>query len=162
MRAKYYPDGKLLNAKQKSGSSFTWQSILAGLECFKKGYIWRVGDGTQINIWSDHWIPGSNNLKVQTPRGSTLLSTVSELINPIDGTWDRNLIEDIFWQIDVQRILQIPITQGRDDLVAWHYNRNGIFSVRSAYHCQWTHQFGKANNRRGASDVGQNQVWRCL
>lgn len=50
LRAKYYPDGCLLKAKPKSGSSFTWQSILAGLECFKKGYIWRVGDGSQIDI----------------------------------------------------------------------------------------------------------------
>jgi hypothetical protein len=50
LRAKYFPDGRLLNAKLKSGSSFTWQSILAGLECFKRGYIWRVGDGSQINI----------------------------------------------------------------------------------------------------------------
>ena len=43
MRARYYPDGKLLNAKLKSGSSYTWQSVLAGLECFKRGCIWRVG-----------------------------------------------------------------------------------------------------------------------
>ena len=46
LRARYYPEGKLLNAKLKSGGSYTWQSILAGLECFKEGYIWRVGDGT--------------------------------------------------------------------------------------------------------------------
>jgi hypothetical protein len=31
LRARYYLDGKLLQAKQKSGSSYTWQSILAGL-----------------------------------------------------------------------------------------------------------------------------------
>jgi hypothetical protein len=36
LRAKYYPDGRLLNATLKSGSSFTWQSILAGLDYFKK------------------------------------------------------------------------------------------------------------------------------
>ena len=46
LRAKYFPDGRLLHACMKSGSSFTWQSILAGLECFKRGYIWRVGDGS--------------------------------------------------------------------------------------------------------------------
>jgi hypothetical protein len=40
-----------LKAKLKSGSSYTWQSALAGLECFKQGYIWRVGDGTQIKIY---------------------------------------------------------------------------------------------------------------
>ena len=69
LRAKYYPDGKLLQARMKSGSSYTWQSVMAGLECFKQGYIWRVGDGSQINIWNDHWIPNSHNMKVLTPRG---------------------------------------------------------------------------------------------
>jgi len=48
MRARYYPDGNLLVAKQKSGSSYAWQSVLAGLQCFKMGYIWRVGDGMII------------------------------------------------------------------------------------------------------------------
>ena len=27
LRAKYYPDGNLLQAKLKSGSSFTWQRV---------------------------------------------------------------------------------------------------------------------------------------
>ena len=39
LRARYYPDGKLLNARMKGGSSYTWQSVLAGLYCFKLGYI---------------------------------------------------------------------------------------------------------------------------
>jgi len=54
LRAQYYPDGKLLQATKKNGSSFTWQSIMVGLECFKLGYIWRVGDGSQINIWTNN------------------------------------------------------------------------------------------------------------
>ena len=37
LRARYYPDGKLLKARMRSGSSYTWQSILAGLDCFKQG-----------------------------------------------------------------------------------------------------------------------------
>jgi hypothetical protein len=41
LRAKYYPDGQLLKAKMKSGASFTWQSILAGIQCFNRGCIWR-------------------------------------------------------------------------------------------------------------------------
>ncbi|GJM90843.1 hypothetical protein PR202_ga07161 [Eleusine coracana subsp. coracana] len=113
LRAKYYPDGKFMNAKQKCGSSYTWQRILSGLECFKKGYIWQVDDGTQINIWGDHRIPGSNNLKVQIARGGIILRTVNELINPIDGKWDEELLRDIFRPTDVQLMLQIPIIQGR-------------------------------------------------
>jgi hypothetical protein len=99
LRAKYYPDGHLLNATLKSGSSFTWQSILVGLDCFKKGCIWRVGDGSQINIWEDNWIPSSHNLKIMTPRGTNILTRVSDLINPIDGSWDEDLIGEFFGQL---------------------------------------------------------------
>lgn len=57
LRAKYYPDGDLLNAKLRKGSSFTWKSIMAGTNTLKRGYIWRVGNGHYINIWEDAWIP---------------------------------------------------------------------------------------------------------
>jgi hypothetical protein len=70
-----------------------------------------------------------------------LVTTVDELINPIDGTWDEDLLRSIFLPIDVQNILQIPLLPGREDLVAWHFNRSGLFSVRSAYHCEWTSKF---------------------
>jgi hypothetical protein len=50
LRAKYYPQGDILKAGPKAGCSFTWQSILACLTTFKRGYIWRVGDGESINI----------------------------------------------------------------------------------------------------------------
>jgi len=101
-----------------------------------------VGDGTQINIWEDNWIPGSHNMKILTPRGNNIVTRVNELINPVDSTWDTNLIRSSFGGIDVARILQIPITPGREDCVAWHYNRNGFFSVRSAYHGQWKKKYG--------------------
>lgn len=127
LEAKYYPDGKLLNAKMKSGSSHTWQSILAGLECFKLGYIWRVGDGTQIRIWEDNWIQGSHNMKIQTWRGNNLVRTVDELINPIDVSWDDDLVRSIFGLVDANRVLKIHIISGTEDCVAWHFNRNGLF-----------------------------------
>ena len=31
LRAKYFPEGDLMNARLKKGSSFTWQSIMAGV-----------------------------------------------------------------------------------------------------------------------------------
>lgn len=52
----------------------------------------RVGDGSQIKIWEDNWIPSSHNLKVITPRGNNLVIKVDELINPVSGTWDEDLI----------------------------------------------------------------------
>jgi hypothetical protein len=62
LRAKYFPSGYLLNAPLKKGSSFTWQSIWAGIQTFKNGHLWRVGKGNNIHIWNDEWInPGSSS-----------------------------------------------------------------------------------------------------
>jgi len=50
LRAKYYREGQVLNAKPRTGMSYTWRSILRGLELLKKGVIWRVGNGDSIRI----------------------------------------------------------------------------------------------------------------
>ena len=102
--------------------------------------MWRVGDGSKINIWSDPWIPSSTNRKIATRRGNILLSHVSELIDMDNGSWDEDLIRDTFWPIDANRILNIPLAHGMmEDFIGWHYNKNGIFSVRSCYHIEWEH-----------------------
>ena len=98
-------------------------------------------------------------MKVLTPRGNVLVTTVAELINPVDGRWDVNLIQSIFWPVDVHRILQIPIGHGHEDMVAWHHNRNGIFSVRSAYHTQWKYKF---DHNAVEGGTGPSSVWRQL
>ena len=74
-----------MNASLKKGSSFTWQSIVMGIQTFKRGCIWRVGKGSHINIWNDPWIPSSVTRKLITHRGETMLSKVDELINPYTG-----------------------------------------------------------------------------
>jgi hypothetical protein len=101
LNAKYYPNVHLLKAGPKKGSSFTWQSIIQGLGTFKRGHIWRVGNGTNINIWSDHWIPTSVTRRIQTDIGHCMLRTVDELINPFTGTWDEDLIHSNFNPYDV-------------------------------------------------------------
>ena len=135
LRSKYYPSGDLLNCALKKGSSYTWQSIWSGIQTFKKGCIWRVGNGLKINIWDDCLFPSSTSRKIITVRGNCVLTTVNELIDPTTGDWDELLIRDIFWHIDTERILQIPLFQHyTDDFVAWHLTKSGVFSVRSAYY----------------------------
>ena len=76
----------------------------------------------------------------------------------MSGAWDEELINNLFWPMDAHRIMQIPFTSGREDVVAWHYNRNGVFSVGSAYHCQWLHKFGENIVNEQASVVGDEEV----
>ena len=92
-----------------------------------------MGDGTQIDIWLDPWIPDGVTRRPVTPKGHTL-RRVFELIDPISAEWDSQLIKSVFWEEDVQRILGIPIKNGMDDLLAWHYDKKGFLSVNSVYH----------------------------
>ena len=129
--------------------SYTWRSILAGLQLLKKGIIWRVGAGTTIRIWEDGWLPRDESRRPFTPKGLNLLTRVNELIDPINGSWDEALIRDIFWEEDADCILCIPIHEGMDDLIAWHFNKNGQFSVRSAYKVFMSDKRSNTRNRGG-------------
>jgi hypothetical protein len=37
--------------------------------------------------------------------------------------------------------------------MAWHHNKLGLFSVRSAYYCQWNYKFGRHNRNDDISEV---------
>ena len=55
------------------------------------------------------------------------------MIDPIGGTWDEALVCDLFWEDHGKMILRIPFHDGMEDIVSRHYNKNRLFSVRSAY-----------------------------
>ena len=120
--------------------SYTWRSILKGFDLLKQGLIWRVGDGEGLNIWSDPWIPRNMSRKPITPKGGNLISKVNELIHPITGMWDSQLVQDTFWWEDARLILAILVHERLANRAAWHFDRKGIFSVKSAYKVFRTNQ----------------------
>jgi hypothetical protein len=133
LRAKYFPQGDVMRAEPKANMSYTWHSVLKGIEVLKAGIVWRVGDGSKINIWTDPWSPRDTSRRPITPRGTTLLSKVTYLIDPSTGSWDEDLLKQTFRTDDVDLILSIPVHTELDDIVAWHYDKKGLFSVKSAY-----------------------------
>lgn len=48
--------------------SYSWCSIIRGVHALKEGLVWRVGNGTQIDIWLDPWIPDGVTRWPITPR----------------------------------------------------------------------------------------------
>jgi len=58
LKAKYFPNTSVLQAKVKDGCSYTWRSIMQRVEVLKEGVIWRVGNGAGIHIWGC-WPTGS-------------------------------------------------------------------------------------------------------
>jgi hypothetical protein len=47
-----------------------------------------------------------------------------------------------------------------NNFIAWHYSKSYTFSVRSAYHLEWNHQFGqKVRRADGQGSVRDNPSW---
>ncbi|KAL0416485.1 UNVERIFIED_CONTAM: hypothetical protein Slati_3480400 [Sesamum latifolium] len=103
---------------------------------FRVGCRWRVGSSSLIRAWSEHWFPRPRSFRpitpAPTPSGNLY---VSDLINPVSSEWDVGKVQELFWPLDTDVIVGIPLSYtGEHDLLDWHYSSNGMFSVRSAYH----------------------------
>jgi hypothetical protein len=133
LKAKYFLNKNILQCIARDGISYSWRSILWGTELLKEGIIWRIGNGNSVNIWSDPWLPRGVTRRPATPKGRSLLSRVSDLIDPNTGAWDEQLIYDTFWSDDAETIMAITTDPLMLDWTAWHYDSKGIFSVKSAY-----------------------------
>ena len=105
MQARYYPDGQILDAQPAAGISYSWLSLLHGLELVREGHIRRIEDGSRVNIWTDPWIPRPWSRAVIMPHEQSLLQYVGVLIDPYTGTWDEQLVRDTFWPDEVKHIL---------------------------------------------------------
>ena len=92
---------------------------------------------------------------------------VSELIDQSTRQWDMVKLNEYFLPLDVEVIKSIPIsTRMQSDFWAWHYDKRGLFSVRSAYR-----MISSTKQRREAwlegtaanSDVkGREKSWTSL
>ena len=59
---------------------------------------------------------------------------VSELITTVTASWNRQLVQQTFMPMDATVILGMPIcTRNITDFWAWFHEKNGTFTVKSAY-----------------------------
>lgn len=73
-------------------------------------------------------------LRALHPRSANPPEWVSDLIDEPTKCWNRQQISEHMQMPDAQVILNIPLcSRNLEDCWAWHYERNGIFSVWSAY-----------------------------
>jgi hypothetical protein len=81
----------------------------------------------------------------------------------VTGDWDTQFVNQMFWGVDVQRILALPLpVHEMSDFIAWDPTKNGIFLVRSAYQVEWNAQFGhmiQTSVGSSAPDEKWNLLW---
>ena len=134
LKAKYFPNGHLMDTAFPCNQSQTWKAIVHGLELLKRGVLWRIGSGERVRIWRDSWIPRSWSLKPIGKKSSCRLKWVCQLIDPTSMEWKVELIKHVFWEHDAEQILGVKLpSKPREDVLAWHHDRKGLFSVKRAY-----------------------------
>lgn len=72
--------------------------------------MWRAGDGKQVHIWKDMWLPQARSNRIQS--SVHMLSEdalVVELIDTSVGWSNMDLLRAIFNQADIYQILQILV-----------------------------------------------------
>lgn len=69
----------MLQAQKGEGSSFFWGGIYEANDDLFKGFKWVLGDGENINIFTDQWLMGNKiiELKIIKYIGTVLIKFVS-------------------------------------------------------------------------------------
>jgi hypothetical protein len=162
LRGKYFPHDSFLSAKLGNRPSYVWKSLLSSRELLKDGLVWRIGDGSNVKIWKDRWLPTPITHAVQSPPTVILEdSLVATLIDHEAHTWNLGLINSIFLPDEAKVIASMPLCPSLPpDKLVWLGNTYGVFSVRSAYH------MGMENIFRGrgsaSSDSFVNKIWKVI
>jgi hypothetical protein len=143
LKSIYFPRGNFLDTVFRQDASPSWHGIEYGLELIKEGIITRVGNGKSVNIWRDNWLPRNYNLKVTPGKTNSRVRRVNQLLRNGSNEWNEDLVKKVCYSQDVDWILKLklPITPC-EDLVAWHYDQSGVFSVKSAYRLAYNLQHG--------------------
>ena len=118
-----------------------------------------MGDGSSIDIWEDPWIPSLPRFRLLTPNGDPERPKwVREFIT--QNAWDTRELSKWVTENECKAIVQIPIPLNRsEDKWAWHFTKNGEFSVRSAYYLE-LEENKKA--RASSSTDPRKTIWEKL
>ena len=75
-------------------------AVFCTRDLLREGLVWRIGDGSRVNIHHDNWIPRSGYMR---PLGQVFIqgiTKVADLLSPDGTAWDCAKIDDMFSESD--------------------------------------------------------------
>ncbi|KAK9269684.1 hypothetical protein L1049_001462 [Liquidambar formosana] len=156
-RGKYLQSKSFFDCTPKSHSSHSWRSILQGREIFRAGMKWVVGNGRNINFWSEVWVGDSAlcEIVVSPIPESELKATVWDYSDD-DGNWDWYRFEHLLPHFALEQIRAIHPFKDleTEDSFCWKSTPNGKFSMHSAYSFALDH-------RPCPEEKHWSRLWQC-
>ena len=96
-KARFFPDCSILDAKDSTIGSYAWKSILGARDVICRGMVWRIGNGQDVKIKEDRWLPiKSNRTAISSLTSVQPKTKVCSLINHELGMWKSDVVERLF------------------------------------------------------------------
>lgn len=93
-----------------------------------------MANGESIDVWSDPWIPDHPPRAPRPVSISPTPRTVNTWFTNSGSGWNECKVRELVIPEDVDKILSLKLnTRKPVDLLGWHYNKSGIYSVKSGY-----------------------------
>lgn len=136
LRLKYMKDKPLWECSKPQKSSAAWHAILQSRDLLRAGAIWRIGNGTKVQFWTDRWAyskPLQDILEDMAPDHPNDFR-VSQVLEP-NGDWNLTLLDALLPNDMVEKIRGIPrpFAANLEDSVYWSETATGKFLVNSAF-----------------------------
>ncbi|XP_061999404.1 uncharacterized protein LOC133716758 [Rosa rugosa] len=129
-KARYFPTESFWTVDLHPSPSYSWRSIFFTRELLQQSVYWQIGNGVNVNIWSDSWIPNLRNGKPDINEAA--LAKVSRVCDIFSspGTWNVPLVNRLFSVEEAVAVLSIPLSS-RDlaNRLVWKLEKNGKYSV---------------------------------
>ncbi|KAL0730721.1 hypothetical protein Bca4012_026815 [Brassica carinata] len=93
-----------------------------------------TSDAKLARVHFDSSGPTSNRIASTHTTLTVITVRVSDFINTDSATWNEELVRSMVQPADAEVILTMKLSpNAEDDQAAWHYNKNGVYSVKSGY-----------------------------
>lgn len=135
VKAKYYPDTSLREAKATRNLSSLWRALQEYRAGVAQRVKWEIGDGMKIEVRRQPWFEGWDDQIVPAQMHVTM--KIADLYNFQSRQWNCARVEELFGTHIMHQIIQSakhPVhNHDRGDRLIWLQGKSGTYTVKEGY-----------------------------
>jgi hypothetical protein len=135
IKARYFPTSDYFAARSGHNPSYVWRSIWSVKSVMQNGFRWSIGTGTNISVWDPFGMRNGYSIPPPLEMNHAMANLkVADLLQLHTKQWHTENISILFDQNSMYQICRTPLLPSiQSDKAVWKFEKNRIYSVRSAY-----------------------------